>query len=44
MRENLIKEKYNGGMVGNFGRDKTIAIIKEHYFWPQFLQDMKNLV
>ena len=32
MRENLIKEKHSGGMVGHFGQDKTIAIIREHYF------------
>ena len=35
MRENLIKEKHNGEMVGHFGQDKTIAIISEHYFWAQ---------
>ena len=35
MRENLIKEKHSGGMVGNFGRDKTISILREHYFLPQ---------
>ena len=32
MRENLIKEKHSGGMTGHFGRDKTIAILREHYF------------
>ena len=35
MRENLIKEKHSGGMAGHFGRDKTIAILREHYFLPQ---------
>ena len=32
MRENLIKEKHSGGMAGHFGRDKTISILREHYF------------
>lgn len=34
MRDNLIKEKHNGAMAGHFGQNKTIAIIREHYFWP----------
>ena len=25
MRENLIQEKYNGGLVGHFGIDKTVG-------------------
>ena len=40
----MIKEKQSGGMVGHFGRDKTIAIIREHYFWPQLSQDVKKFV
>ena len=44
MRENLIKEKHSGGMVGHFGQDKTIAIISEHYNWPQLSQDVKKFV
>ena len=27
MRENLIKEKYSGGMVGDFGQDKTLSLL-----------------
>ena len=44
MRENLIKEKHSGGMVGHFCQDKTIAIIREHYFWPQLSQNVKKIV
>lgn len=27
MRDNLIKEKHNGGMEGHFGQDKTIPLL-----------------
>ena len=30
----LDQGEYNRGMVGHFGQDKTIAIIREHYFLP----------
>ena len=32
MRENLIKEKHCGGLVGHFGRDKTIILVAENYY------------
>ena len=44
MRDNLIKEKHSGGMAGHFGQDKTIAILREHYFWPQMSQNVKKFV
>jgi hypothetical protein len=34
MRENLLKEKHNGGLEGHFGHDKTFAKLSESYFWP----------
>jgi hypothetical protein len=33
MRENLLKEKHNGGLAGHFGHDKTFAKLNESYFW-----------
>ena len=44
MRENLIKEKNSGGLAGHFGRDKTIALVAENYYWPQFQQDVMKFV
>ena len=35
MRENLIKEKHSGRLARHFGRDKTIALVAENYYWPQ---------
>ena len=34
MRENLIKEKHSGGLIGLSGRDKTIALVAKNYYWP----------
>jgi hypothetical protein len=34
MRENLLKAKCSGGLVGHFGHDKTFAKLSESYFWP----------
>ena len=36
-------EKY-GGMVGHFGQDKTISIVRKHNFWPHLSQDVKKFV
>jgi hypothetical protein len=33
IRENLLKEKHNGGLAGHFGHDKTFAKLNESYFW-----------
>ena len=44
MRENLIKEKRSGGLAGYFGRDKTIALVAENYYWPQLQQDVMKFV
>jgi hypothetical protein len=33
MRENLLKAKHSGGLVGHFGHDKTFAKLSESYFW-----------
>jgi hypothetical protein len=35
MRENLLKEKHNGGLAGHFGHDKTFVKLNESYFWPR---------
>ena len=30
IRDKMIKEKYSGGMEGNFSQDKTIVIISDY--------------
>jgi hypothetical protein len=32
MRENLLKEKHNGGLVGHFGHDKAFSKLNGSYY------------
>jgi hypothetical protein len=32
MRENLLKEKHNGGLVRHFGHEKTLSKMNSSYF------------
>jgi hypothetical protein len=41
MRENLLKEKHSGGLVGHFGHGKTFANLNESYFWLRMRADVK---
>jgi len=34
IRKLLVKESYEGGLMGNFGIDKTLVFLKEKFFWP----------
>jgi hypothetical protein len=44
MRENLLKEKHSGGLVGHFGHDKTFSKLNGSYFWPGMRTDVKIFV
>jgi hypothetical protein len=44
MRENLLKEKHSGGLVGHFGHDKTFAQLNSLYYWPGMRTDVKKFV
>ena len=30
----IIQEAHGGGLVGHFGRDRTLALVQEHFYWP----------
>jgi len=44
MRENIIKEKHNGGLSGHFRQDKTFAQVNTFYYWPKMHTDVKRFV
>jgi hypothetical protein len=44
MRENLLKEKHSGGLVGNFGHDKMFSRLNGSYFWPGMRTDVNKFV
>ena len=44
MRENLIQEKHNGGMVGHFGSNKTFGQLGHFYFWPRMRSEVEKFV
>jgi hypothetical protein len=44
MRDNLLKEKHSGGLVGHFGHDKTYAQLSSSYYWPGMRSDVKKFM
>ncbi|KAK9920990.1 hypothetical protein M0R45_029522 [Rubus argutus] len=44
LKEYIIKELHSGGLGGHFGRDKTIGLVKEKYFWPTIYRDVTHYV
>ena len=33
MREKIIGELHSSGLAGHFGKDKTLALIEDKYYW-----------
>jgi hypothetical protein len=44
MRENLLKEKHSGGLVGHSGHDKTFSKLRKSYFWIGMRSEVKRFV
>jgi hypothetical protein len=44
MRDNLLKEKHSGGLVGHFGHDKTYAQICSSYNWLGMRSNVKKFM
>ncbi|GJR01416.1 RNA-directed DNA polymerase [Tanacetum coccineum] len=37
-------EAHEGGLSDHFGRDKTAALLKDHYFWPKMMKDVSKYI
>lgn len=44
LQETIVREAYGGGLAGHFGRDKTLALVQEHFFWPKMNHDVMKVV
>ena len=44
LRDHVIWELHGGRMGGHFGRDKTIALVKDRFFWPSLKKDVWKVI
>ena len=40
IRKLLVKESHEGGLIGHFGIDKTLVLLKEKFYWPHMKKDV----
>ena len=38
----LLQESHGGGLMGQFGRDKTFATLSKNYYWPKMFRDVNR--
>ena len=43
-RELLIREVHRGSLVGHYGENKTLTILREHYYWPVMERDVQDIL
>ncbi|KAF7810704.1 Transposon Ty3-I Gag-Pol polyprotein [Senna tora] len=44
IRDFLIWELHAGGLAGHFGRDKTIALIEDRFYWPSLKRNVARVL
>ncbi|PKU66246.1 hypothetical protein MA16_Dca014096 [Dendrobium catenatum] len=40
----ILQECHESGIAGHFGRDKTLALTKEHFYWPSLSRDVERFI
>lgn len=43
MRDLLTREAHGGGLMGHFGRDKTLSVLSNHFYWPRMRRYVESL-
>nr|GEX66123.1 hypothetical protein [Tanacetum cinerariifolium] len=44
LSEAIILEGHAGGLAGHFGRDKTLSLYREHFYWSKIERDVSKLL
>ncbi|GJZ78262.1 RNA-directed DNA polymerase [Tanacetum coccineum] len=44
LREAIVLEGHAGGLAGHFWRDKTLALLREQFYWPKMERDVNRLL
>ena len=43
LRELLVREAHDGGLMGHFGVRKTLDVVSDHFFWPHMKRDIERI-
>ena len=43
-RELLVREVHGGSLAGYYGENKTLMVLKEHYYWPSMDKDVHDIL
>ena len=42
--ELLIREVRKGSLAGHYGENKTLIMLREHYYWPGMSKDIEDVL
>lgn len=44
LRDEIVLESHQGGLARHFGRDKTLKLVQERFYWPKMGVDVTHVV